>query len=295
MNDVVTMRHLISFVTSIWLVPLIAGSCKGSDEKEGRRKGAAVAHKLLRKQYKHQRSLQTEGGSGYYSEESFQGKNAQNMTEEHYYEYDQNDGTIINGTYYNRSDVESSNDKSDEEEYYNNDNNEENYHDGSSQNTTEGNYYEYEQNNSGNNGSNNNSGDDENNNDMSDEGGYYDNDNNGGENDSGSNVDYSSSDGGNNNSGNNGGGNYGTNAGYYDAGYYDAENSYTDMLKKYFASHAQDGYQSTPISWDLEQWVFFAVIMFLFGITFTLCCVTMVVPFYCPGLMRTYARTFLRR
>mmetsp|Transcript_9090 Transcript_9090/g.11378 ORF Transcript_9090/g.11378 Transcript_9090/m.11378 type:complete len:206 (-) Transcript_9090:118-735(-) len=121
--------------------------------------------------------------------------------------------------------------------------------------------------------------------DESAEEGYYDSEmSNNGENGSGNNSNSGGSDGGYHNNGNSGA----TGSAEYD------DESYTDKLKKYLRYRAEDGYQSTPISWNFEEWAFMVGLMLLFGTAYTLCCMTLVVPCYCPGAVRFYARTFLR-
>mmetsp|Transcript_20462 Transcript_20462/g.30388 ORF Transcript_20462/g.30388 Transcript_20462/m.30388 type:complete len:159 (+) Transcript_20462:213-689(+) len=64
-----------------------------------------------------------------------------------------------------------------------------------------------------------------------------------------------------------------------------------DRTKEYVVSHAQTSYSDIPAEWDRDQWIFFAIAMFVFGGFSSLCCLLFVLPCCCPNVMKTaYAR-----
>jgi hypothetical protein len=106
-----------------------------------------------------------------------------------------------------------------------------------------------------------------NNNDDNGDTGEGDDNNNGNENDNYNNDDNKNYGGNDNNQGTN-----------------------KNKFKQYVHTRAKEGYKSTPVSWGFEQWAFFAVIMLLFGTSFTLCCMFFVMPCYCPNAIKSYVR-----
>ena len=73
------------------------------------------------------------------------------------------------------------------------------------------------------------------------------------------------------------------------------DQDYDDYVKRfnnYVSSNANAGYHTNPDSWTTDEWLVFALVLFLFGTIFCIGCVFCIVPCCCPMVGKSYVRMY---
>lgn len=73
------------------------------------------------------------------------------------------------------------------------------------------------------------------------------------------------------------------------------DGDYDDYVKKfnnYVSTNANAGYHTTPDSWTTDEWLVFALVLFLFGTIFCLGCAFCIIPCCCPLMGKSYVRMY---
>ena len=69
----------------------------------------------------------------------------------------------------------------------------------------------------------------------------------------------------------------------------------TDKVVDYTQNHAHSTYENTPSEWSQDDWIFFGIVMFIFGGVSTIFFMVFVFPCCCPKMMRTGYAKFIAK